>query len=233
MTMTSASEETSPPAADHRAASNMLIQRLRCDGILSIGRSGLDLSMEPLNVLIGPNGSGKSNFIEVLALLQAAPRDLSAPIRRMGGISEWFWKGSQATTEAGVEVAISYPNRKIPLRHVMMIGRQQGEHFEVRDELISDEHPNTGAQQPDYYFRFRMDKVRYSPNWQTDPAGSAECRTLDRNSVNRDASILSQREDPDLYPGTRLAAAAISQNPPVPELGVWAGRRTAPVAPGG
>ena len=198
MTMTSASEETSPPAADHRAASNMLIQRLRCDGILSIGRSGLDLSMEPLNVLIGPNGSGKSNFIEVLALLQAAPRDLSAPIRRMGGISEWFWKGSQATTEACVEVAISYPNRKIPLRHVMIIGRQ-GEHFEVRDELISDEHPNTGAQQPDYYFRFRMGYPLLT-ELANGPGGHRRMRTLDRNSVNRDASILSQREDPDLYP---------------------------------
>lgn len=44
--------------------------------------------MEPLNVLIGPNGSGKSNFIEALALLQAAPRDLSSPVKRMGGIFE-------------------------------------------------------------------------------------------------------------------------------------------------
>ena len=66
--------------------------------------------MEPLNVLIGPNGSGKSNFIEVLALLQAAPRDLSEPVRRMGGISEWLWKGDGATTEAAVEVVVTYPN---------------------------------------------------------------------------------------------------------------------------
>ena len=58
----------------------MLIRRLKISGMLSFGPQGIDLPMEPLNVLIGPNGSGKSNFIEALALLQAAPsRDLSRP----------------------------------------------------------------------------------------------------------------------------------------------------------
>ena len=61
---------------------------LKISGMLSFGPEGVDLPMEQLNVLIGPNGSGKSNFIEALALLQAAPRDLSGPVRRMGGISQ-------------------------------------------------------------------------------------------------------------------------------------------------
>ena len=47
----------------------MLIRRLEISGMLSFGPKGIDLPMEPLNVLIGPNGSGKSNFIEALALL--------------------------------------------------------------------------------------------------------------------------------------------------------------------
>ena len=88
----SAADETAGPSN----AGNMLIRRLKISGMLSFGPQGIDLPMEPLNVLIGPNGSGKSNFIEALALLQAAPRDLSAPVKRMGGISEWLWKGDRS-----------------------------------------------------------------------------------------------------------------------------------------
>ena len=90
-------------------AGNMLIRRLKISGMLSFGPQGIDLPMEPLNVLIGPNGSGKSNFIEALALLQAAPHDLSAPVRRMGGISEWLWKGDGAQNGGVVDVLVSYP----------------------------------------------------------------------------------------------------------------------------
>ena len=74
----------------------MLIHRLKVARLLSFGPDGVDLPMEPLNVLIGPNGSGKSNFLEALALLQAAPGDISEPIANMGGVREWLWKGPEA-----------------------------------------------------------------------------------------------------------------------------------------
>ena len=72
----------------------MLINRLKVQGLLSFGSDGIDLPLEPLNVLIGPNGSGKSNLLEVLALLKAAPRELGEPINRGGGVGEWLWKGA-------------------------------------------------------------------------------------------------------------------------------------------
>ena len=62
----------------------MLIHKLKISGLLSFGPNGVNLPMEPLNVLIGPNGSGKSNLLEVLALLQHAPRELDEAIRRDG-----------------------------------------------------------------------------------------------------------------------------------------------------
>ena len=52
----------------------MLIHRIKLKNILSFGPDGMELELKPLNVLIGPNGSGKSNLIEVMGLLQAAPR---------------------------------------------------------------------------------------------------------------------------------------------------------------
>ena len=36
----------------------MLIRRLKVSGLLSFGPEGIDLPMEPLNVLIGPKPAG-------------------------------------------------------------------------------------------------------------------------------------------------------------------------------
>lgn len=183
-----------------------LIQRLKISGMLSFGPQGVDLPMERLNVLIGPNGSGKSNFIEALALLQAAPHDLSAPVRRRGGISEWLWKGDNAQEPPNVDVVVSYPNGLMPLRHLLLIG-QQGERFEVRYESIENKHAGAGAEHPVFYYVSGKD-IR-TPDGLAHPVinelvgetGSQRReRTLRRETVLPDASILSQREDPDLYP---------------------------------
>ena len=62
----------------------MLIKSLQLTNLLSFGPETPALELCPLNVLIGPNGSGKSNFLEALALLQAAPRDLTTPFQDAG-----------------------------------------------------------------------------------------------------------------------------------------------------
>ena len=198
MTMTSASEETSPPTADHRAASNMLIQRLKISGMLSFGPEGINLPMEPLNVLIGPNGSGKSNFIEALALLQAAPHDLSAPVRRMGGISEWLWKGDGERQIATAEAIISCPAGATPLHHTLLMWQQE-ERFEVALESIKDHRDHHDEEPSKAYYKATTDKVEIN-RLVEDSSGERGMRTLDRSTVRRDQSILSQREDPDTYP---------------------------------
>ncbi len=176
----------------------MLIQRLKISGLLSFGPQGIDLPLEPLNVLIGPNGSGKSNFIEALALLQAAPRDLSAPVKRMGGISEWLWKGDDAPPAATIDAVVNYPEGTIPLRHVLEIGRQ-GERFEVRDERIENESPNAGETQPYFYYRFQRGNPVIN-DFIDELGGPRRERRLRRSTVYPEQSILSQRDDPDLYP---------------------------------
>ena len=187
-----AAGETARPSS----AGNMLIRRLKISGMLSFGPQGIDLPMEPLNVLIGPNGSGKSNFIEALALLQAAPHDLSAPVRRMGGISEWLWKGDGARDVAAVEAMVCYPSGTAPLCHTLLM-IQQGERFEVGYESIGVE--PTGRNQYQPYYVSTDDKVEIS-GLVEGPGGGRTMRSLDRSAVHRDASILSQREEPDLYP---------------------------------
>ena len=190
----SATAETTPPPD----AGNLLIRRLKISGMLSFGPQGIDLPLEPLNVLIGPNGSGKSNFIEALALLHAAPRDLSAPVRRPSGISEWLWKGDDAPEAGVVDVLVNYPGGAMPLRHVLEIG-QQGERFEVKDERIENESPNTDQAQPYFYYRFqRGDPV--INDFIDELGGPRKERKLRRSTVHPQGSILSQRDDPDLYP---------------------------------
>ena len=112
----------------------MLIHRLKAAGLLSFGPSGVDLPMEPLNVLIGPNGSGKSNFLEAIALLQAAPHDISAPVARMGGFREWLWKGPPARASFTLEADVGYPPGGV-VRHVVTLADRNGR-LEVTHEQV-------------------------------------------------------------------------------------------------
>ncbi len=189
-----AAGETARPSS----AGNMLIRRLKISGMLSFGPQGIDLPMEPLNVLIGPNGSGKSNFIEALALLQAAPHDLSAPVRRMGGISEWLWKGDGAMELSAVDAVVNYPNGAMPLRHILRIARR-GERFEVIGETVEDQQPNAGEAEPDFYY-YIVGSSTVISEMGDEPGHPRRERRIARSRLTPDASILSQREDPDLYP---------------------------------
>jgi len=170
----------------------MLIERLKVSGLLSFGPSGIDLPLEPLNVLIGPNGSGKSNLLEVLALLRAAPTNLPQPIKEMGGVREWLWKGSTPIQEAVVEAVISNPRGKQSLRHKLSIA-ENGGRFEVVDELIENELPYEGEPEPYFFYRFD----RGHPVLNTIHEHE---RQLRRESVKPDQSVLSQVRDPELYP---------------------------------
>ena len=115
----------------------MLIKRLKVSGLLSFGAAGIDLPLEPLNVLIGPNGSGKSNFLEVLALLRASPKKLPDPVKEMGGVREWLWKGPESSRVAIIDAVIHYPRvaNEMDVRHVLEI-TEHGDRFEVADERI-------------------------------------------------------------------------------------------------
>src|SRR5580658_9350753 len=62
----------------------MLLRKVKLENLLSFRKTEVEL--RGLNVLIGANASGKSNLIEAIGLLQAAPVDLSAAIRRLGGV---------------------------------------------------------------------------------------------------------------------------------------------------
>jgi len=172
----------------------MLINQLRVQGLLSFGPKGIDLPLKDLNILIGPNASGKSNLLEVLALLKAAPSNLPAPVKEMGGVREWMWKGKPSSDKASIEVVFDEkpPQGRQPLRHVLVIA-EHGGRFEVLDERIENEKPYEGKSDPYFFYKFQqghpvlMDFQEYA-------------RSLRRENVKPEQSILSQVRDPERYP---------------------------------
>ena len=198
MTVASTFNEPTPMPAPGNGGNNVLIRRLKISGMLSFGPQGIDLSMEPLNVLIGPNGSGKSNFIDALALLQAAPRDLSAPVKRMGGISEWLWKGYGETGEAVIKAVVDFPQQELPLRHTLKIV-EHGGRFELTDEAIEYFRKPVDGSGADLLYRcrggvasVREKSGRFSRPFQRQQSSG--------DGINLEESILSQIRQPESYP---------------------------------
>lgn len=174
----------------------MFIRRLNVSGLLSFGPTGIDLPLEKLNVLIGPNGSGKSNMLEVLALLRAAPTSLPAPVKEMGGVREWLWKGADSPESACVNVLIDNPHGQQPIRHVLEV-TEHGGRFEVVDERIENAESYAGKSDPYFYYRFQNGNPVLNDL-------SEHRRTLRRENVKPEESILSQVRDPEAYPVLHL-----------------------------
>ncbi len=170
----------------------MFIKKIKVSGLLSFGPEGMDLPLGNLNVLIGPNGSGKSNLLEILALLRAAPTNLPLPVKEMGGVREWLWKGVPRTSEATVEGVFEFPRSIPPLRHSFTV-TEHGGRFEVVDESIENERPMPGYAMPLFYYRFQ----RGFPVLK-DMLGQE--RQLQRVTVKPEQSVLSQIRDPEHYP---------------------------------
>ena len=127
----------------------MLIHQLNLSGFLSFGPKGIDLRMEPLNVLIGPNGSGKSNFLEAMALLKSAPLDISKPFRR-DGIREWLWKGPEAPDTIKIDTLVEYPQAG-GLRHLLILADRGGRPIVVDEQIEPSETRSDEKESLSYY----------------------------------------------------------------------------------
>ena len=163
-----------------------MLHRLKISGLLSFGPQGIDLPMEPLNVLIGPNGSGKSNLLEVLALLRAAPRELAEPIKRGGGIWEWLWKSDESPGKATLEAFVDDPEKDNSLRHVLEF-TDHGGRFEVTDERIECAETE---------FAYRLHQGQHTFDIQTEPKNQ---RTSSRPILSDSATIVSESLGPNMY----------------------------------
>ena len=181
-----------------------MIRRLKVSGLLSFGPRGIDLPMEPLNVLIGPNGSGKSNLLEVLGLLRATPRELAGPIKQGGGVWEWLWKGNDSPGKATLEAVVNDSGEGATLRHALEFTNHGGL-FEVTGERI--EHAENGEIPTGAGFDYRLHQghhtfgLAYGPeeepaSWPSDTLGIR----LHHERSRPEESVLSQIRDAQTYP---------------------------------
>ncbi len=168
-----------------------MLLNISARNLLSFGPEGIDLELPSLTVLIGPNGSGKSNLIEAVGLLQAASTELATPIRNGGGVRNWIWQGNPQSS-AELEVVVQITNREQPIRHMIQF-KESAQSFTLVDERIENRDPRPGERDTYFYYRF----LHGFPVLNYKFGGRRE---LQRASVAPDASILSQRKDPEQFP---------------------------------
>lgn len=192
-----------------------LLKSICLKNILSFNQEGIKLELKNLNVLIGANGSGKSNFIEAISLLQTAPTYLASVVRDRGGIATWLYKDGDYNNDkpkpiASIEVITSitsdHKNYNIPIRHKMSF-TESNHRFELIDEVIEDsEKTNPDAPKPFFYYDFQNNRPVIVVKME-----KSEERHLERDSIDPEQSILSQRKDPDLYPEISRLSNAYEQ----------------------
>lgn len=84
---------------------NIHLHKIHLEGFKSIKR--LDLTMDPINILIGANGAGKSNFISLFTFLRnLSEGKLQNYVERQGFANTFFHFGSKRTPKIVIDIKI-------------------------------------------------------------------------------------------------------------------------------
>ena len=185
------------------------LQKIKLQNLLSFGSEGVELELQPLNVLIGPNGSGKSNLIEALSVLAAAPRDLAAPFREGGGVTEWIWKGEKRFPGAILETVIDYPQGSFPLIYRLGLGASAFR-LEVIEEALGDASELLAVGIPWKYYIYLPPKKPFLAVRTSKEPGWGK-REISFEDIIPGQSILSQRKDADSYPELTFLGQQLGQ----------------------
>lgn len=180
-----------------------ILKEIKLTNLLSFGPDTPALPLENLNILIGPNGSGKSNLLEALLLLRAAPGDMSAVVRRGGGVQEWIWKGAPQET-AAIEAVVEDEDDDDFDFEIVGIRHSFSFRGDMRTFLVKNEKVEKAFNSAKHNVPFRYYEVRHNQPILRTSAG--EERRLDRTTNETDNSILARLRDPVTYPElTRLS----------------------------
>ena len=198
----------------------MLLKSIKINGLLSF--RDVELEIRPLNVLVGANASGKSNLIEIMALLQAVPRDLAGFFRRSGGVSDWLWRGTasdSASNDVGtvgtVEALIAGAAGTPPLRYLLSVAEKDGQLAVAEERLERENAVSSYSNGPNQFFAVSdgagslnvrlpapASVVREAGETSTSASTSTSTRSQSLHTADLPAgqSLLRERKDPALYP---------------------------------
>jgi predicted ATPase len=171
---------------------NATFQSITAGRILSFGDPPVTLDLRRLNILIGPNGTGKSNLIEIFGLLHSLPSDISDPFRVGGGIDEWMWRGGGSPSgSCELEVKIKLPSKPDPIRYALKLRA-----FQLRPEIIDERieftKPRASERHPYFFYQFQDGRPVINVHDKK--------RSLHRETLDLNQSVLKQRKDPETYP---------------------------------
>jgi predicted ATPase len=186
-----------------------LIHRLKLTNFLSYGSEGVEIELQPLNVLIGANASGKSNLIEALGVLRAMPTDLAAYFRERGGVSEYIHQHEHAEHRvATVDAWVDYGDRsaEATIRHHLSFA-QRAQRLEVIGERTRFASGVYEENDPLYEFAGDNLAIRVSGA----PNNASPWMNLELHDLKLDQSILSQRRDSLFYPELTHVAASFER----------------------
>lgn len=172
----------------------MLIHAIKLGNFLSYGDPGLqdEITFEKLNVIIGPNGAGKSNLLEAIELLRSTPGQIDRTINEGGGIRDWLWKGGGGSAVASIDAVIDYPGGAQDIRYHLEFS-EVGQRFHLVDERI-EYSDRLSPEKSEPYFFYKFNSGRPMLNIKK------KMRSLQREQIDLNASVLSQRRDPEHYP---------------------------------
>lgn len=95
---------------------NIHLDHVKIQGFKSI--KSLDLTMEPVNILIGANGSGKSNFISLFTFLRnLSEGKLQNYVEKHGSANAFFHFGSKKTPEIVIDVSVGINGYHVLFEH--------------------------------------------------------------------------------------------------------------------
>lgn len=171
-------------------ANTVLIRHITLRNILSFGPDSPGIELKALNLLIGPNASGKSNLIEAISLMRSAPKEMREVTRSGGGVTEWIWKG--APKESAL-IDLTVRNPKGPLLRHLVAFRVFAQAYSLDDERVENQEKDPNH--PDTYFYYRYQHGQPAVNTRENGR-----RSLARETIEADRSILAQRRDPESYP---------------------------------
>ena len=96
-----------------------------------------------------------------------------------------------------IQVTVDYPQRSQTLQYQLSL-TVAGQKLELVDEAIENEQPFPGEE--NVYFYYRYQRGRPVINVKIENDRQLIRRSLRREDLIPDQSVLSQRKDPDLYP---------------------------------
>lgn len=178
------------------------IRSLTVQNLLSFGEDRTTVELRHLNVLIGANGSGKSNLIEVLGLLQNAPKELATTISKGGPIDDWLWKGKtkpRVPAHALIEAIVSPLEQPMALRYRLAFTKGPAQRFEITEERVEDECPRGDEQRPSSYYLLENGRPLLNHGGSIPRSLRALGRARRHEEINPQLSILAQRKDPEHF----------------------------------